>query len=705
MQVKVRAIVGTYGFGPLRFWGDTVWLGTEGEGSDLLCDTLGPYLTSYDTVKLYVWDEPNEPYADRVVVTSGAGSCTPTWLPAITVQQVSGPYRIGATIREDGTGNQRLRFGLFHDDSTSTTLTIGGRQFTSTFIPGPPIELGASTGITWWRHHIATSLFTFYPPTDYTVVEISGFKDGVETSTGDPISWYGTYDRLGDMYDSLIFRPAKHYTADCLVKDAGNGTPTGNLLVTGGADTHTLANGTFAAYTDWSGTYPFLVSAALTGDWSSGGVDPYPADQPLDALQIMPKTPGAGPGSWTPISLSLAASLSVLRSTNPWSATGAVNITGSTFDVHETGCTVSRPLKSFWRNWNTPGDPKYHSDDAWTTTKADYYGSDGQDIWGWGLYAYLDVDLTASVSGSLVLTVRSATAPGGDTYDRSYTIPATSGRHTYRVDVLFPQGGGPFYCERVELLTLSNLAVATYTVHSLTLVADEQAYVKVSGSGLTLALDGSFPVAFWNGDTFNFSTQEWQKDHQNGLFQTDSGVTSFGGATRFLGLSLSQIASHWSRMEGVTATYSGTALEAGLTDSYGNVAGTDEAGVAKAVARKASWLHDVLPAARLTAGSSSSLAASVRGSEVEIVPAPAGTFYLTFVKTLGTVLEALAVTPSKARGAAGATVKAKRSTSGIPAPGDPEMGGAVTDASGFVQIAVRNGTASSAEFTAYLEGA
>jgi hypothetical protein len=377
---------------------------------------------------------------------------------------------------------------------------------------------------------------------------------------------------------------------------------------------------------------------------------------------------------------------------------------------------VRRALVSRWREWNTPSDPLYQSADLYTATKRAAYsnGAATPDVWGWGLYATLSVDMTVPSDSDLAFTVEWAVIREDNsivTIERTYSpVTFLTGRSTKQIDLLFPvEFGRPFYAERVDAIRITGLLAGNSTVHSMQLVAVEQAYLKVSDvtaspslsgrfGGITIAQDGQMCIAHWGRDPRSTVTDvdqdgylDHEKDHQNGVMGYGATVTSvqvtdnMGGAIGQLLAagtnSLADVFTEANRMEGLTATYDDTAIAAAMTDGTNSIA-----------TRQAKWLTPVLPHVRVTAGAAQTLTARLVVTDVALASGRSTAQMRFFQRQrLGAVLEMLGVDASENRAAAGATITAKRFTGAGPTGSDATWATGTTDASGFATVTARNG--------------
>lgn len=696
---------GIYGQEPLNVFGadEAVFIGIE-------FDPVSPNIDCGDwdtatTVSLFT-RKASESFAARTVESSVAGACPLPYLSVGVTRVVSG-LRLAVTVDVDtGTGESRLRYRLWADELTTDTLTVGSKvvakTYTGEFIQAPAIAV----------EHQAIPFSGFDPADLPDGVVFAGAEWNGETDPTmfDSYILRGSFPGGGELVWAYATTPPLHYTVDVDVRDAGGAAPAG-LVAAGQA---LVSNPGVEAVTHWrwSELVDNQIAALLSGDWSSGGVSLPVGDDVVPLRQIRPKTPGTAPESWSPSGFTIASPLDVLRSSNVFSGSGAVVVSGTgnlIWTVSGAGASVTRTLLEKWRLWNTFGDPDYHADDVFTSTKADYYGADGQDRWGWGLYAYLDVDLTAPGAGDLTLTVTWVAAGASPvTALKTYTIPVTgAGRVVHRIDLLFPNEGGPWYAERVDEVKFEGFVTGVYQLHDLELVAVQDAYVKLHArgtySGLVIAQDGTFAIGQWDSNPFIGAGPEKEKDDESGLFSFDGGFesTDAGGCVRMDG-TLEDVTDEWERMEGITTTYTAAAIDADLTDGV-NLIGTEDELIAQPLTYTARWYHTEMNL-RAPANAAQALAASLYlDGGADLCAAPAGTFVLPFRHVLGMVLEAQAKdSVTGLRAGAGAEAFARRSTVGVPTPADPLLASAVTDAGGFVSVAIRDGLVSGSDFYAAL---
>lgn len=632
---------------------------------------------------------PLESYASRHILDSASAACPQPYLATSVSYSITG-LRLIVT-RELVTGAVRLKYRLWADGGSSFTLDVGGNSYGVTgSAPGDFIIPEVVV-----RSFQATMAFVPAPLTDGIVVSNIVWNLEADPITSDDLQMVGsTVPRIFFEVDRLTTRPPLKYTADVEILDAGGGTPAHTVRVGDGAATNDLANGSVTPLTLWRWATS-VVQALLFGDWSTLGVVPPEQGGLVPLRRIPPKRPGDAPESWQPTTYQIASPVNVLTSANNCSGTGSVALsgTGNLIWTVTGGATVTRVLLEYWRKWNTIGDPRYQPDDEYRTTKHDYYSdAPTSDVWGWH-YAYLDVDLTSPANGALTLSITWAAAESFlDQTTKTYVIPATTGRSVYRIDLLFPQEGGPWYGERVDSIAFSGFVNGVYQLHDLELAMDEDAYVKLhprdAYSGLTICLDGSFATGFWGENPLVSGGPARAKDDESGLFSSGGGAadTHWGGAVQ-PGDVLQDLADEWNRMEGITTTYNDSGIDADWTDGTNTIA----------VTYAASW-YDTVMSSRAAANVPVDLDASIYADGgADLCPVPAGTFILPFRHTLGMMLEAQVAASGGGREAPGTTVTARAVGVGT------TLGTGTTDASGYVEVAIPTGTIATDEFSVVLE--
>ena len=692
----------------------------------------GAERASYTAYLRYVTNE----MGTRTLLDTLPGACDPAYSTLYHAEKRLGPLRLGATYEYSTAQDRwRLRYALFADERTHAKLTLAGHVVDDETPYSSPTEVGLGTTLTFTLPRQGND-DSRYPPTPTNVVKVASLMaNGVSVPlAGIAGQWIVTGSEVaeaplvvlgGDQANA--FGAPITFRHDVDVRDAGGGQTGATVALTAlnvaGVGTHTEtvlspSTGEHALSTSsWAGIdTDGRILASITSYPKSAPTDPdlSAEDMRLRFSRILPKTPGDAPAQWQPMTVQILAPNPVLRSTNDWTGSGPITISGGDFSVSGAGATATRTLNSKWRNWNDSADPAYHADDDHTTTKADYYGDGNQDTWGWSLYSFLDVEMTCSVDAALTLTLTVAViSPGGGvtTFTRSYDAAFAPGTSTQRIDLLFPQeaDSAPCYIERVDAIQLSGFAAGDYTVGALALVADQPARVKVAArggwSGLLVSQDGSFPASQWGTDPAIDPLAVpvvHRKADEDGLMRTDSGDDFYGGCVRMDG-TLAATCVEWNRMEGVTCSYDGAAMEADLVDGDGNQIGFLDGAAVPAVPQ-ATWLHDQLPALAVPANTLTRFPASPPVDTLALCPMPPGTFTAVVRGTLGMALEAVVATDAGKRAPAGRPVQAKRQVGGSPADTDPVLGSGTTDAAGYCEVSIRSGTYGGAEGTVYLTG-
>jgi len=644
------------------------------------------------TVELAYWAVFgfSENYAGRHVHDSVSGACPQPYLEVDLSWSITGLRLIAGL--DTTAGAKNLQYKLFSDENTTWELVVGATTYTTT-----GTTFGAATALTSLGVSFSTTVTrsmggfvgSAIPLSDGLQIQNAVWNGSADPTTSDDLAFEGTSAAgSNDIAHTHTSEPPLEYGVDVRVENAAGGTPIRDVRVENvGGQGVTVANPGTGSVTLWrpGGTDRFWVAGTLDGVWASSGIEPVVRAVPL--RQIVPKRPSGAPEQWTPLTLSVASPIEMLLSGDVWTKTGLVALSGvgnSTWTVTGAG-TVSRALRA-----------TYDSADGYTRT----LHAAGDDVWGAGLFSYLELSLTASVSATLTLTITYNTNPAtGATATETYTLSVASGTQDVRVDMLFPDGGGPTYYERITNLSLSGFSNGTYTLNSCRLVADERVYVKVAAavqwSGLTLAADGSFGAMWW-GENPVYSGSDTRKEEECAEF--GGAQQTLGGCVRMDG-TLSSLATELNKMEGVTAIYSGAVIDADLTDGtnvFANLTSADYL---------ASWLHAQM-GLRVAPNAALPLAASMRFDQCILVPANAGQIVLPFRETIGMMLEAQCVDAANARAGAGFPMVARRSATGTPNPADPVIGGGATDASGFVSVPIPVGQVSGpADFYCYLEGA
>jgi len=775
LELKAQTVVGTVDarVDHLEFQTVAAAGATDLSNPDLW-DGTGSGAASWSTVEVEMTDRLTG-ITTTLAGISGAGSASgePGWLPAIAIEKSWSNLRLGVTIQEGA-----LRYAWFEDAASVVTYTVGGSAV-ATFPGADPPSLTADG----WQGIAFGTLTPFpgqgpiisfeaAPVVNALFPEISGqtrfdhVRFGSFVGAGVALTPpFAASFKLATVSSDDPFRRMAHMfgapyraTLDLAVVDAdGSAAAAGYAHDEAGAGTTPATPTARTDLFDGSGysgaALGHVVTAAQLADpWlSAQTVRPYDADLPFRFEGQAPRHPGnTAPSHYSVGTITIASPVNVLNSTTAWTSDlGGVAIGGTptvpVFTVTSEPVRVIRTLAAAWRRWNNPADPDFESDDNYTTTKHDFYPSGaGDDAWGWGLYSYLELDLTVPAGDDtpLAVTLTWAVPLGGagegpvDTIETTYsldwqgnplTFPAGM-RSTRRIDLMMPveQGSRPFYGERVDEIRILGLKVGVTTLHAITLVTDQDAYLTLSGrkhqtgdgtevfTGIVLAQDGTAPALLWGRDTAvsppgagdgdGDGFPDFRGDHQNGKMLID-GVTieTTGRAPGMQAGTLAATLEELSRMEGITASSSASALDAALTDADGNTLGIDENGLASPVVRAADWFLPVAPPARVSANTPYDVRAQVVAAGVVIPPGLSPAQMVLFQRNrLGMSLEALAVDADFFRHGAGVTVTARGYTGGAPAEGDPLLGTDTTDASGYAWMGVRTGTIGGQDINHYL---
>jgi hypothetical protein len=450
-------------------------------------------------------------------------------------------------------------------------------------------------------------------------------------------------------------------------------------------------------------TFDGLVRFTLQQAWRDAHDPPLPEDDRYLPVQL--PCPG-GSGAYTPVEITVLGSMDVLRPDgaypppSTWSAAGPVTISstagGDTFGVTGTGASVRRLLWSEWRKRVGLG-PLGKSDPLFAITayeRTKHYP--GEDIWGWGLYAYLRVVIEAPAAGMLELVLEGVQLSVWDPHttgsDRvtgytveeqpwtaTYPMAVDAGHNELWVDLLFPAEGGPFYPQRVDSLMLRGFQVGTYQLTGLALAARNAGEppspdvhwkhawgVQVQRrdySSLHCSLDGSYPFGYW-GDRM---VKPDESGDLGGAIRMYTVLTGSGTGT-ILDSQLS-LRDYWSQLdllEGIVVQWVDAESDAALSDAQGKKLGPELAQFA-----------DLVPDRRQPVDAIWEPVAGLRAGEVLVVNGPL--FTVTVDWALLGALESLVVAGG-ARATAGISVLAERLDTGATA------GSGTTDDQGFVVV-------------------
>jgi hypothetical protein len=726
---------------------------TQSAGSDHgrtdLWDGTTIEIDSAPTVRTILYDVDT---AVETILNTGSGAATgePDWLPEVAVKKEFGPLRLGVQIDALGA----LKYAWFTDVNTTLKYTIDGTLRKTIAFTDPPTRTSyvhqvggsiASATITGMGTQLQFERTTWTNSGDgtteesvYTHVRWAAFEAQTVSLTTNTSLAYKARRASKPLFNAgTRFGWSWIYTLNVDCDDAGGTAVAADVTYNG--TTYTCP-ATPAITQEWWGDDFYspssegnlLTPPTFTAAWlATQTVQPYTADRDFAWEGNDPKAPGnAAQTSWNAGSITIASSRSVILSSNAWTpSSGSLTVGGTptspTFTAVAAGTSATKTLLEYWRNWNTPAHAQYHADDGYKTTKADYYADAGQDLWGWSLYSYLDVALTTPALTTLTFEITYAVVTQAGTINtivRTYSKSFPLGASTQRLDLLFPtEAGRPFYGERVDSIKISGFTslAGTYTLTSMALVPDQQAYLTLGGrshllrdgarvyGGARLAQDGAGVALHWGKDTLiTFPSTgdldgdgftDYRGDHQNGIFlQNGVAYEVYGHAPSMDQTTVQAAIEELHRIEGVTATYSATAMDAAFTDGTNTITPS----------RDQTWLALLRPHARLTAGAAYTVLAQLRPSGVILAPGLTAATMRVFSRNhLGVVIECLCTNNTFARAGAGETIRARAYTGAVSSPSDTLLATATTDASGYAYLPVRNGLLGGLEFNVHLVNA
>ena len=270
-----------------------------------------------------------------------------------------------------------------------------------------------------------------------------------------------------------------------------------------------------------------LIQFGYLASWVASQ-DPQEAN--FDRYQLIHAGRPDGPLTYSPLTITLAESISVLRpdgnrpsdfvTSDAAKLTVAESSSETTFTCITAGANAKRTLvgTANWRSRTTP--TVAYDGTTYTNTNPDFgFGNElvskhnfagwggaslAEDIWGWSSYRFLYVSVNAPADCTLTMTITSIKLTVGDSHvsggqrisdyaeGRSeasttlvYSIPVKSGVTTpYKVDLLFPDSGGVLhaggiqYPSRVTDMTLAGFPLGDTVLLSMDMKAT-QGYLKV----------------------------------------------------------------------------------------------------------------------------------------------------------------------------------------------------------------------------------
>jgi hypothetical protein len=689
---------------------DGVLLYTRDASGPLLNPDLGTDWDSANTVEAVM-----DISGVITVLASGAGSASgdPGYIATlIRCKRTITNMRLGVQL-----SGSVLEYSWFTDSASAVTWEIGGNTVKTVNYAEPPEDQTSGGVLLSFGSRGVLAGYPIFP-----MAKMSGFLSN-GTATGLP----AVEDPTPIEFLGLTWK----WTADLRTVDE-NGSDAYAADVLYQSTVYTTATSPTFAVTQFGTprTDQHVGEAVLTDPWASAQqVKPYDADLSFVVEGQAPLSPGAAFTSWNVGTIVLTANADVLLSPTAWTTVGSVTVSANTppLDIvaTATGASVRRSLLSHWRNWNDPIDPLYQPTDQYTSTKRDFFGVGGgtPDVWGWGRWCYLEVTFSAAPAATLSFTVEYAVIREDLSVlavERTHTV-VVSGAATHRIDLLFPnEGDSPHFNERVDAFRISGMAVGTYTITQVRLVADEDAYARIGArnsadlGGFVLAQDGQFCFSHWNqdvpigGDDNADGLTDYAKDDQNGVFDVRADEADpqteehLGGALGMFATTLQGFFPEAAALEGASASYSSGTIVAALTDAFA-------VAILSASTFPAYWILPNLPHERVAPGGTLTVAARMIVNDI-VLPAglAAAAMVVHLRNRLGCALEAQGVTAARARGAAGVTVTARASLSGGRSSTDAALDTGVSDASGYVTLAIRTGmfkvsAGVYSEFWVYLE--
>lgn len=647
-----------------------------------------------------------------------------------TYTERAGPFRIGAALGSSPAATNLERhtylYGLFQDEGTTWDYAFAGmtgsRQ--SGFVFGP-------LGLVYFNLS-ATSGFDRTEVVEFTwaglrcddePVDCSGLADGAAQGTAGGLveishnAAFWTAPRSGA--PKYTFGPAQRFVLDVDVLDyAGEPMGADFFVAPFNAPFTTPTNLLFSApVNSWTagsiptGAIERPVALGLTAGWMTSKGLPVDDQQLIPILGIPPLLPLQVPGRYRPVAVTVSPRVPVLLSSNPWQSSDESKLTvaGSTFTRAAAAASpephVSRVLKENWRAWAGIKAPSFKNDpefgiDRYRITKHDALtgaANAGQDVWGWGSYAFAELRIHAEAAGTLTLQVIGVYLNVADTHaadaaqrkadllvvhstlTATYKIAVSAGDNTKLVDLLFPEEGGPLYYGRVDELRLSGFKEGSYTLQGFDLVTREDTYLKIDWDrgfmGLVAAQDGAAMTGI--PDTYQKRDEiaggggglRLREPVYTGLLNTETGEQAPLSNEK----TLESFAEEWNQIEGWQVVYDQPAADLVLQDAAGH-----------RLQEVATFLPQLVPHARLHPGTEFRPECSIRCGALgvpNLVPTVEGAQWTVYARWhLGAALEALALTEQGKRGPEGKTIYAVREDT------DAREASGETDAMGFVTV-------------------
>ena len=535
-----------------------------------------------------------------------------------------------------------LAYAWFMDASTKGVVSFAGHSYTGYHLtggdePAPPDTVPRQIdviGTLGWIFNCQTGLGPGTVVIRVTNWQINGATvDASELSTALLHGGSGEVDawEAGHVIVSADASAPFTVTEDIDISRFGGGS-TGAQVRDADGNLHTCpyAQNVSHQVVSWTTTAPSFDRArnvTIDSDWAAAQPVPFRSDDLQVPLMQSPK--GRDGGTYTPIQITIPFELDLLRPdggfttafVSPDDKIDVNDVEGNhyaQFTVHATGGAVSRTLRSGWKDRVGLGPDGKTSPPfditAYQHTKHFWSGvpnvPSNEDIYAWDIFTQMELDITATSAATLTvrldgnyLDIYDPHTTGSDRTDNytadlygftyHYTVDVQAGQHTYYVDLCFPtDAAGPVYPSRVDQITLSGFNVGTYTLNEWELEARGNAYLKIDFgppvqrgdySAIMLSIDGSFGLG-------NLPDKAYKPDETG----------QYGGGIRYVEIVTSLVldppfldvqydpaamAGYLDAIEGINASYSQSAEDAFLKDTYGNTLGP---GLAQ-------WIRPVVP--------------------------------------------------------------------------------------------------------------
>lgn len=376
-------------------------------------------------------------------------------------------------------------------------------------------------------------------------------------------------------------------------------------------------------------------------DWAAAQDPPWRHDDRQVLIWGQPalSNPSEGGATYSPATLDVEPEQDLGIGT--WTGSGGMTVTPGSGQVtfNGAGGTAARTLAESWRAHVAAG---FGTGNVGEMVKyEDTRHETGDDIWFWGLYAYLRLTIEfPEDAGPLTLQIEGVHLQVNDThetgsarstnstaseiaYSYGYRVaPDAEGGTVCHVDLLMPTELAPgeqvpVYLSRVDTLTLTDFDEGDYVLSELALswqfpLSVEDAYLKLDFgppvprddySAAGLALGGTHAYGNWQD-------QQCKPDEIGQVGGNPRFVNIITGATegdvQDNQFSLVDYVNLLQYLEGVVTHYDVEAFEAANKDAYGNALSGEIA----------QWLRPIVPFVRVHPGDSYSLAAAPHAGRV-----------------------------------------------------------------------------------------